>query len=32
MSEPLTFGDCHAHLDWYDVLELPTILVGTKQA
>ena len=32
MTEPLTFGDCHTHLDQYDEAELPGILERAAEA
>ena len=32
MTTPLTFGDCHTHLDQYDEAELPGILERAAEA
>ena len=32
MTTPLTFGDCHTHLDQYDAAELPGILERAAEA
>ena len=32
MTTPLTFGDCHTHLDQYDQAELPGLLERAAEA